>query len=154
MYGSNHQGSWRHDANTCKSCTSVWQLADFTPRVQRIAPAYRATPRDDTIGRDVIVRSGYGYNNAGGGRFRVTNVRGQVWSQADPTMIGSRRERAYWIADGSHYYAAAASDLIDSCGFEVPSMVTGGQTDVPCVGAPVAFSEGVAVCADCLEAVS
>lgn len=152
MYDSSaHEGNYGHNKRTCRSCNSTWQQADFKPRVERLVTTRRPNV-DDMIGRDVVATTAYGYNNAGGGRFRAQNVRGQVWSAADPTMIGARRERAYWIADGRHYYAVAESELIDSCGFEVPSMVTGGQTDTPCVEAPVMILEGVPACASCAEA--
>lgn len=89
----------------------TWKTHELRPALSRLLSGSRAPARDDLIGADVLAHVAYGFNARGGGRFKVHGIRGQVWSLADSTMIGSRREVTYWLADGQHFYAAARDDL-------------------------------------------
>lgn len=83
-----HNGAvWGHNAQTCAACRKTWQLADFRPSSERLT-AHRTPARDPLIGASVLVLVLVHHGRTLGYDL-VRNVRGRVWSQADPTVIGS-----------------------------------------------------------------
>ena len=148
MYDSGlHTHTYGHaTARTCATCKGRWTPADLSKSASdRKYPTPRAPKRDEWIGATVVA------SVARTPHFdKVSNIIGQVWSQADPTMIGSRREHAYWIADGTSYYAAAESDLrLSRCALEWPSAAHGGMWDERCPNPGTEWVDGAPACESC-----
>ena len=101
-----HLGDYRR----CASCGAKWQPADLRPVSERSAP--RASRRDDMIGRAVFAPVGYETNMRGAGMFRVYNVAGQVWAEADSSMTPGRG-RVYWIATVDQRFVCADADTLE-----------------------------------------